>query len=332
VQDQPVISVMTPDDVRLALDWAAAEGWNPGLDDAAAFRAADPEGFLIARVDGEPAAVISVVRYGDSFGFLGLYIAAPSFRGRGIGWSIWQAGMARLAGRTVGLDGVVAQQANYRKSGFVLAHRNMRWQGVPALPPAGSPSSGVVPVGPDLVEAVLRYDRPFFPAARDAFLRTWLAAASSPPPCGEGVGVGVAGEGVDGRGQRYGLRPPPTPAAAPPTLPAEGEGRPSRIGRALLGDGALAGYGVIRRCRAGLKIGPLFADDAPAAEALFDALAATAPGEAIALDLPEPNAAAIALAESRGLRPVFETARMVRGDAPSLPLPRIFGITTFELG
>ena len=33
-----------------------------------------------------------------------------------------------------------------------------------------------------------------------------------------------------------------------------------------------------------------------------------------------------------GLTPVFETARMYRGPAPALPLERIFGITTFELG
>jgi len=34
-------------EVDLAVDWAASEGWNPGLDDAACFHAADPGGFLI---------------------------------------------------------------------------------------------------------------------------------------------------------------------------------------------------------------------------------------------------------------------------------------------
>ena len=28
-------------DLDIAIDWAAAEGWNPGLDDAEAFLAAD---------------------------------------------------------------------------------------------------------------------------------------------------------------------------------------------------------------------------------------------------------------------------------------------------
>jgi len=96
--------------------------------------------------------------------------------------------------------------------------------------------------------------------------------------------------------------------------------------------GAVRGYGTIRACREGHKIGPLFADSAPIAEALLSGLAAPWPGEKIFLDVPEPNAAAISLAEGRGMRPMFETARMYRGPAPALPLERIFGITTFELG
>jgi hypothetical protein len=50
----------------------------------------------------------------------------PHWRGQGIGWRLWTRGMARLAGHLVGLDGVPAQQDNYRKSGFTLAWRNVR--------------------------------------------------------------------------------------------------------------------------------------------------------------------------------------------------------------
>jgi hypothetical protein len=96
--------------------------------------------------------------------------------------------------------------------------------------------------------------------------------------------------------------------------------------------GAITGFGMARRCREGVKIGPLFADDETAAEALFGSLAGLAPGERVFLDLPEPNVAASALARRHGLEPVFETARMYRGPAPTLPLGRIYGITSFELG
>lgn len=277
----PTIRTMTPADLALALDWAANEGWNPGLADAEPFRAADPDGFLMAFVDGQPAASISVVRYGDHLGFLGLYIAAPAFRGRGLGWALWQEGLRHLEGCSVGLDGVVAQQENYRRSGFVPAHRNVRYEG---LARADMPlDSRLAPIGQGLLPSVLAHDRLCFGAAREAFLAAWT------------------------RG-------------------------PGRRGYALVEDGEVLGYGVIRACREGHKIGPLFADDETTADILFRALAATVKGEAVVLDAPEPNAAALALAERHELSPVFETARMWKGPVPDLPLDRIYGITTFELG
>ena len=39
--------------------WAAAEGWNPGVHDAACFVGTDPGGFLVGDRDGEPAGCIS---------------------------------------------------------------------------------------------------------------------------------------------------------------------------------------------------------------------------------------------------------------------------------
>jgi hypothetical protein len=82
----------------------------------------------------------------------------------------------------------------------------------------------------------------------------------------------------------------------------------------------------------GFKIGPLFADHDDGADLLFNALTAGAEGRPVFLDCPEPNRSATDLATRHGLSPVFETARMYRGPAPDLPLSRIYGITTFELG
>src|SRR3954466_3892556 len=116
-------------DLDLVAEWAAQEGWNPGLADADCFYAADPDGFLIGYLRRDPVCCVSMVCYGASFGFLGLYIVRPDLRGQGHGYRIWQAAMDRAANRTVGLDGVIAQQDNYRKSGFALAHRNIRFGG-----------------------------------------------------------------------------------------------------------------------------------------------------------------------------------------------------------
>ena len=86
--------------------------------DAECFATVDPQGFLIGELDGTAAATISCVNYDDCFAFLGFYIVRPDLRGHGYGLRIWNAAMAHAGARTVGLDGVVAQQANYQKSGF----------------------------------------------------------------------------------------------------------------------------------------------------------------------------------------------------------------------
>ncbi|MEM1094470.1 MAG: GNAT family N-acetyltransferase [Bacteroidota bacterium] len=280
---QPLsIRTMTPRDVALALDWAAAEGWNPGLHDASLYPLADPTGFLIGYLGETPVATISVVKYGDGFGFLGFYIVAPAYRGRGYGLHIWQAGMEYLQGRNVGLDGVIEQQENYRRSGFTLAYSNIRYAGTAT--PAFPQHADIVDVATIPFEAIQTYDRAFFPEDRDAFLKAWIA-------------------------------------------------QPDSHGYGVMTDGRLCGYGIIRTCRVGHKIGPLYADDAETAEVLFQALASTTdPTAPVYLDVPETNLAAVHLAEQYGMTPSFETARMYTGTAPEIPLERLYGVTSFEIG
>lgn len=271
---------MQPADLALAVDWAAAEGWNPGLADDRAFQAADRNGFLVGLVGREPVASISAVSYGRDFAFVGFYIVRPEWRGQGYGWRLWQAAMQQLRGVPTGLDGVVAQQENYRRSGFAPAHRNIRYGGAVEGPTVLDPHVRII--GGALRTAIGDYDARHFPTRRERFLDAWLD----------------------------------------PTL---------RTCLAYVDDGRVRGYGVIRPCRDGRKVGPLFADDAMVAEALFQALAASGEGP-VFLDLPEPNGEARALAERHGMTPAFETARMYLGGDPGLPLGRIFGITTLELG
>jgi hypothetical protein len=168
------IAVGSADDVQRMARWAGDEGWNPGNTDAHAFFAADPGAFLIGRLEGEPVVCVSVVKYGQGLGFLGFYIARPQVRGKGYGIQVWRAGMARLEGRNVGLDGVVAQQANYRKSGFRNAWNNVRHEGVPV---AASVLAGVSLLDARGVafDRLAAYDRRFFPEARDSFLASWIS-------------------------------------------------------------------------------------------------------------------------------------------------------------
>ena len=166
------IRTMRRDEVAFAIELAAREGWNPGLSDAECFFAADAGGFLVGELDGRPIGCISAVSYAGRYGFIGLYIVREEHRGQGHGLRLWQAAMERLSGHNVGLDGVVAQQANYARSGFRLAYRNVRHRG--RAGPAAVHAS-IATVGDADFDAIRRYDRMVFPEPRDAFLSAWLA-------------------------------------------------------------------------------------------------------------------------------------------------------------
>lgn len=99
-----------------------------------------------------------------------------------------------------------------------------------------------------------------------------------------------------------------------------------------LQDNRLNGYGVIRRCGTGCKIGPLFAENPEIAEKLFTGLGRFASGAAIFLDVPENNPDAMQLAERHDMQEVFGCARMYLGPKPGLQDEYIYGVTTFELG
>ncbi|MFB6450427.1 GNAT family N-acetyltransferase [Bradyrhizobium tunisiense] len=275
------IRILRPEEISIAIDWAAAEGWNPGLSDAACFAAPDAQGFFVGEIDGEPVATISCVNYDDRFAFLGFYMVRADLRGSGHGLRIWNAAIAHAGARVIGLDGVVAQQDNYRKSGFQLAYANIRYGGIAAAP--FRPPADVVALDKIPFADVEADDASVFPARRSAFLRAWINT-------------------------------------------------PDHLGRALVRDGKLAAWGVIRPCRTGHKIGPLVADDRAAAEAIVQALLASANIGEVFLDVPAVNPEAIALAEALGLKPVFETARMYTGPIAPLRIDRVFGVTSFELG
>ncbi len=160
-----------------AIELAAAEGWNPGIHDANCFYYTDPDGFFIGLLNGRIIGCISAVSYDGVFGFLGLYIIAPEYRGRGYGIRLWNKAIQRLEGHNIGLDGVVEQQPDYIKSGFKLAYRNIRYEGA-----AGSATSllrSIVDLRSVRFDDLCTYDRYSFPANRDRFLRYWITMPES---------------------------------------------------------------------------------------------------------------------------------------------------------
>ena len=290
MSNELVVRNMNRSEVDELVDWAAREGWNPGLHDAELFWATDPAAFIAADLDGELIGGGAITSYNGEFGFMGFFIVRPEFRGRGFGNTLWHARRERLLARLrpgagIGLDGVFAMQDYYAAGGFFFSHRDIRFRA--EIPEHWATErdndEDIIPLTAVPFDQVLDYDRTCFPALRPTFLRGWLS-------------------------------------------------QPDALALGCQRDGKLSGYGVVRRCREGCKIGPLFADDTRAAEALYTQLARFAAGGPLFLDAPENNPAAIGLAHQHRMVEVFGCARMYLGPPPVLAHAHVFGVTTFELG
>ena len=279
------LRLMRQDEAAALVEWAAEEGWNPGLHDARIFWETDPESFIAGELHGQLIGGGTIVSYHREFGFMGLFIVRPDFRKRGLGTQLWHARVRLLQSRLkpgapIGMDGVFEMQEWYTLGGFAYAHRSTRFEGVGA---AVVRAPGLVEAGEVPFERIAEYDRRCFPTWRERFLRPWLE-------------------------------------------------QPESLALAAMEGETVKGYGVIRRCGVGGKIGPLFADDADIAESLYTALASHLPGEPVFLDVPQINAFAMGLARRHEMKEVFGTARMYLGARPKMAEHRIYGITTFELG
>ncbi len=281
-QEEYRIRTLKKEEISIAIKWAEAEGWNPGLFDAESFYSADPEGFFIGELNNEPIAVISAVKYGSTFGFMGFYIVKSEFRYKGYGIRIWNHGLEYLKGRIIGLDGVPAQIENYKKFGFKLAYANCRYEGVSSGNFVND--SSIMDLDQIPFSIVEEFDRKFFPDDRTEFLSKWIK-------------------------------------------------QPQSVALGIMNDGTLSGYGMIRACGVGYKIGPLFAETPEIAESLFISLKSKVkPNQPVYLDVPTINKDGIKLTEKHNMKIVFDTSRMYKGDFPELPIDKIYGVTTFELG
>jgi ribosomal protein S18 acetylase RimI-like enzyme len=176
--DKYTIRLMTKEEVMsIAIKWAAKEGWNPGLYDAQCFYNTDTNGFLLGLLNDKPIACISAIAYDNDFGFLGFYIVKQKYRGKGYGLRIWNAAIDYLKTQNIGLDGVFAQQSNYRKSGFGYAYRNIRYEGLSEK--TNNVFTDIVNLSQVSFADMLQYDTKFFPVGRPAFLKCWFELPES---------------------------------------------------------------------------------------------------------------------------------------------------------
>lgn len=279
------IGAMTRDEASVLESWAAAEAWNPGLNDIDVAWGFDSEAFIALRRGDELVGGGTIVSYRGRAGFMGLFIVRSDHRRRGLGALLWHERLRRLRARLrpgapIGMDGVFDMVPFYQKGGFTLLHRDLRYQGVAV----GRRDAAAVPLERVDFARLEAYDRQHVQAPRVDFLRAWLGQVG-------GLGTAVVDDG-----------------------------------------GTLRGYGFLRPCRQGFKVGPAFADDANWGELLLHNLLALVRGEPVQIDVPEPNEAARRFVEGLGWSQPFGCARMVNGPRPRLPVARIFGVTSFEFG
>jgi GNAT superfamily N-acetyltransferase len=276
------VEPMTRDEVKIAVDWARKEGWNPGLNDAECFYQADPHGFFAGKLNGKIIAIGSAVIYDQHFAFCGCYVVDKDYRNQGYGIKLTQERLGYIGNRNAGLDGVLDMADNYARIGYKFAHNNIRYA-LKDKPIKALFDPCVLDLPNIPLEQLIQYDRRHFPAPRPQFLRAWINQNTA-------------------------------------------------LALGYVQDKQLKGYGVIRKCFDGYKIGPLFADSTSIAETLFTQLAASAQGKTVYLDIPENNPLASELIHKYILLKVSTVARMYLQSPPKLPIENIYGITTLELG
>ncbi|MFN8037683.1 MAG: GNAT family N-acetyltransferase [Acidimicrobiales bacterium] len=171
------ITQLREDELPTLFQWAAAEGWNPGIGDLEAAWAFDPDAFLALRHGDELAGTGAIFSYDGAFGFMGLFIVRRDLRGDGLGTALWYERRDRLqrrlaAGASIGMDGVFDMVPFYERGGFALAFRGLRFEGV--APEGLDAPVGLVPLADVGFDAVEAYDRRHVPVPRPTLLRIWL--------------------------------------------------------------------------------------------------------------------------------------------------------------
>jgi ribosomal-protein-alanine N-acetyltransferase len=288
-------------DRPLVTRWAQQEGFCPGIGDVAIFCDTDDAGVWVGELDGVPVGCIAGIRYDDNYGFIGLFLVHPEYRGRGFGVALWQTAIAHLEDLPcVGLEAALTRVEDYQKWGFQPAHYTRRY-GLPSadrrtcLRPSLAPDLPAgcqLIAGTDLIESkVQAYDARHEATPRPLFLREWLQR-----PEGKVMVVLDAQEDCCGYGR---IRP---------CLLPDDDDQPQ-----------------------GWRLGPLLADSTPLAGALLDTLLGDRQGPVL-IDVPEVNRDAIYLLEERGFELSLMNLRMYKGSPSPLPLQDIYGLACLELG
>src|SRR5262249_29116118 len=171
---------MRRDEVDILAGWAADEGWNPGKADITIAWDVDREAFIALRRGSDLVGSGTIFSYGGLFGFMGLFIVRRDLRGDGFGRQLWRYLLERLQARlapgaSIGMDGGFAMVPFYERSGFVFAHKDLRFEGIAR----GTIDAEVQQLDLSTFDIVDRFDRAHVPAPRTSFLQRWMFQAGA---------------------------------------------------------------------------------------------------------------------------------------------------------
>ncbi|KAG9069788.1 hypothetical protein KI688_009113 [Linnemannia hyalina] len=322
--------------------WASSEHWNPGHKglDIKLLHSADPKGFFFSTVDppsntttteqlhpekDEVVSIVSAVRYGEDQGWIGYYIASPKYRGRGYGIATWNRAIDHLTPDTresIGLDGVMTQVENYRKSGFTQSSwLNERRHGSAVDLVEKQERELADKISRNEVEGLVLLSDPqvdldqlpgietkYCGLKRPQFVKDWALFHANHP---EEHRVGVAILSSDKKDEK--------------------SGKP-----------LVLGYACVRPAISSYRVGPVYAVDGDVAKKLLVKLAVDVVSAEkqsplgvplmFDIDIPDKNPAAVKMFDGLGWKNTFPCLRMWKGKIPDHDVNGVFGVTTLEVG
>lgn len=142
------------------------------LDDLARYRQCQPDGWFLARLDGNPAGMGGAIAYGTT-ARIGLMAVHPDFQRRGIGQAIMEHLLewATVRGATtVLLDATPAGVPLYTRLGFVTDDHARAYVYSHPAPPPGPQADAVTALRPADLPEVVAFDAERFGASRAAIL------------------------------------------------------------------------------------------------------------------------------------------------------------------
>ena len=243
----------------------------------------DPKGCFAGFLDEEMVSSIVAVQYQRRFGFIGMYIVTPEYRGCGYGLAIWKHAMNYLTKyvgvECIGLDGILAYEALYKMWGFHTNYEICQYKYVVSR----TFQRRCPAISRKHFQDIANYDLKVFMVDRVPFLHDFIFRTEA------------------------------------------------KTGEAYM-DGKLVGFAIARPCFEGYKIGPLFADDIEVARMLIESLFADLPGQAVFIEVPEPNSQAIKLVTDFGMSLGLASIRMYTGNQYQQDVRYVYGNTTRVVG